>query len=107
MIIDHLSNSGILVLTVNIDEIDDNQMADYLVKTFEETKNMTVICNNNCIQRIASVVSVTNLTEKKKFEDAKRVIKSLLQYNGQSKRKRSKGQTVIHKALKIEQQKNN
>lgn len=60
-IIDHLSNSGILVLTVNIDEIDDKQMADYLVRTFEETENMTVICNNDCIQRIASVVSETNL----------------------------------------------
>lgn len=60
-IIDHLSNSGILVLTVNIDEIDDKQMADYLVRTFEETENVTVICNNDCIQRIASVVSETNL----------------------------------------------
>jgi hypothetical protein len=39
----------------------------------------------------------------KKFEDATGVIKSVLQYNGQSKRKRSKGQTVTHKALKIEQ----
>ena len=43
----------------------------------------------------------------KKFEDAKGVIKNLLQYNGQSKRKRSKEQTVTHKVLKIEQQKNN
>jgi hypothetical protein len=68
IIIDHLSNSGVLVLTVNIDEIDDNQMADYLVRAFEETKNMTVICNNECIQRIASVVSVTNLTSKKSLK---------------------------------------
>jgi hypothetical protein len=81
-----------------------NDVADNFCKMIyqNQIQNNVFYCIKNSVSCECNKFDI-----EKKFEDAKRVIKSLLQYNGQSIRKRSKGQTVIHKALKIEQQKNN